>query len=596
MTTLGAKETIFIKTEEIKKIIRCYYTNDKLEPIDENKIDAVLVQMNAIAEYAKQEFPAVELLTPEQICVLTLSIRSPHPSPEQAIIAKDSNYMEVKRSLSRFYCLHLLLKGEEGYEAFIACQEKKNRFLPVLSKENYLDLSLQFQCLDPLSLDCLKTSTLIGAVPLSGESRKQADNLLGKNNYVVDSVEFPATIFEEIEKAKIIYPIVNSLFEKYPDISTQREIEQHLKNHFPHRMHYRHQIYTEGDQNMFRAFVQKVQTGELTKEDYEDWRNYWTVNILGFRGNVEPKGSVYLTENTYRTMKVLEAILEQVFDNKELTPVDILNTYLDKRAALLGLTKDKKSRAPLTPMKQRILAHIGAMLRSFSRREGDALYQGLQYCDDNVERLASLYFENQDETEPTPTYAPAFFANAISFRLKQYDQDSILQNVKHYPKKIVKLADELKMLLACIDAVVSCLPIYLAALREYRHLRVEGKMNPLQPLSFQKIAGADEITALLGPNPVKAKMNILEFFTVEVDGSGSVMYKPTLKKLEALQAEIKLGQQESQVQLHSAIPSMTKAYQATSSKPMIPSVTNAPDLQAEDDKDKKGKKLMGQNV
>lgn len=527
------------KTSDIETLIRRYITDDNGEALSDSALKKVHATINAIQAYANQEFPGLELLSLDEICVLTLSIWNKNHTPEKAFVATQPEFTEIRRTLSRFYCLHLLtVEGEAGYDAFVEIQEKNNPLLPVLSKENYCALVEQFQSKSPLALACLKQATIVSSVPLSSEAHKVAKRVFGENNYVIDSVEFPAKVFEDINNAKQIYPFIQKLFDQHPE--QHEAICTHLKNCFPHGTHYRHQFYTEGNANMFHRFVNDVKNGSLTHDAYADWRDYWTINIMGFRGQVNPKGSLYLTEHTYRWMRILENELEQAFVNNSLNASDILNNYLSKRAQELELeeafnrlnisrTKSDPSLPPIEFSAQELqtLAHIAAMLRFYDPKEGSLLIEGYQYCHEVVKELIPLYFDDSDPSEPTPTYAPALFTNAIDFRAQQYAQDSLVQQSKNHSNRVIAdAANRLTGMLARADTVVACLPLYLAALSNYKEKRRAGEISD-QPLCFKELASLKEITRILGSSQITEQFNILNYFSVAIADNGMIKVTQT---------------------------------------------------------------------
>lgn len=527
MTTQGASSESKNPSQEdelLISLIRQYYTNEELQPIvDEEKLLLILKQVKAIREYAEEQFPALNLLTNEEMVILSQSIFVPHQSPEKAIVATDRNYMEVKRSLSRFYGLSLL-QSEAGFDAFIANQQRDSKFIPVLKKEEYKQLARKFSSLDPLTLQVLKVATLISSVPLSAEARKRADKIFGKNNYIVDSVEFPAQVFEDIEVARKIYPQVDGLWQQYPEREDQQTMIELFQSAFSHRRHYRHMLYTEGSQSMFKTLLDDLNSAKLTKRAFDFWILYWNINIVGFQGNVDPKGSYYLTSNTYRAMSALESVLESVFEDSSLTTNDLLKTYLMQRAGFLGLSDILNTGYLLNLNEQIFMAHIGAMMRLYHPEQGQILSASYLVCRKTIRELRVDFFK-PDDTMPTPTYAPALFANARDFLRKRYEEEKVFQSTKRIKSKYFHVtAEEFKDMLAVFETLVLCLPLYLSALHHYKQLRKEGKIAPNVPLSFQSIADPKWITQLFDKSIILDNVNILALIDITVSETGAVSF------------------------------------------------------------------------
>ncbi|MBS0287678.1 MAG: hypothetical protein JSR17_10300 [Proteobacteria bacterium] len=525
MAIKGAIKVESSQEAQLIEFIKRYYSNEKLEAhLEADKIQSILAQFTAIKEYAQETFTEHSLLTDEEMIILTLSIFSPHPSPEKAIVAKERSYMEVKRALSRFYCVEQLQRDEAGFAEFVACQQQDKKYIPGLNKEEYLEISKKFQAKDRLTIDTLKLATLISSVPLSAEAKKRADKIFGKGNYVVDSVEFPAKVFEDINLARQIYPQVDVFLNHLETEAQRQRVTKLLKSAFLHHCHYRHMLYTEGSKNMFTTFIKEVKAGRLDKEGYDFWVLYWTTNIAGFQGQVEPKGAYYLTLYTYKTMRALESVLESVFEDETVTEKDLLSAYLNKRASMLDLGNVQAMRLSLNLAEQLFLAHIGAMMRMYHPEQGQLLSAAYMMEKSVVDPLRREFF-SPDESMPTPTYAPALFANAKDRIIERYEQEKVFLSTKRINVKSVNLtAQELKEMLATFEALILCLPLYLKALQEYKRLRREKLISADIPLSFQTIANQKWVEELFDKSIILDKVNILELIDITVSESGAVTY------------------------------------------------------------------------
>lgn len=462
---------------------------------------------------------ATALLAPHEIDQITWSARTQGLTPERAIHVEESQFIEVRRCLSRLYCLNLLTDSTSQYDAFIAPQDRKNPYIPPLEVAQFERLKKRFEGFDQLKIDALRASTIISSVPLSPKAREAADKVLGKDNYTMDSVEFLADTFDNIEHAKAIYPILKPLYEKYPNADDQARLTGYLKAAFAHRMHYRHMLYTEGNGNMYRTLLENVAKGQLSQEHFDFWRCHWTINITGFRGHEAPKGSIYLQHNTFKAMEALEALLQKAFENPQPSCEALLEQYLDQRAEWLKL-----SDTSLSMTNKRLLAHLGSMLRLFHPDEGEALLAGFKRIPpEAINALSSMYFDASDPKEPTPTYAPALFQNVKDWRIRTYSHDSILRAIQSQAEAniVTQKAEEMKALMAITDVVLYA-PLYLEQLKTYRQKRAEGSIPANQPLSFQQLAGKKEVMTLFAESPILSAFNILTAVTCDVDPKGNI--------------------------------------------------------------------------
>ncbi len=485
-----------------------------------------------VREYLSIHFPEVNMSNAE-IEQLSWSIRAGNHSPEKAmidVVGADPSHMEVRRCISRLYCEEQL--HNFSFQSFVQNQPTDNEYSPALTQPQFARLSAKFSSQDPLTRDCLRVSTIVSSVPLSPKAREKADAVLGKDNYTIDSVEFLAETFHNIDHAKQIYPLVAELFAKYPHAQDQARITKRLQAAFPSKQHYRHMMYTEGNQTMFDALLNKVRAGVYDEEAFQFWVAHWTVNITGFRGHLSPKGSLYLTSNTFQAMQALEATLGRIF-NEELSSGDLLNDYLDKRwqAAFLNLG-DLPDRN-LDIKEKRLLAHVAAMMRLHHPEEGEALLEGYRLIPRYVQKaLLDIYFSVPAANEPTPTYAPALFENGIDLRKKMLQkEDAILRHVQErfFSPRVKKKGESLVRLIAIADVVVGLLPLYLDGLRVYQKARAANQINANQPLSFMSLANKQEVIDLLGESPIFKQFNILRQATVSVVENGSLTLQRKLK-------------------------------------------------------------------
>lgn len=414
-------------------------------------------------------------------------------TPEQAMVDKTPpQLIQIKRIGGRLNALDCVLKGD--YQAFIAEQAKYfDAYNAVLSEKEFNQVQMRFEGKDKVFIETLKVCTIVGGINLTPEVRKRAMAL--NIDFVDDSVQGMADLFEDIDKARKIFPLVDALFEKNP--SSHARIASLLQAAFSKNTHLRHMLYTECNQNGFRNILDRMQQGELDQEGLEFTINYWLTDIFGFRANVSPKGSIYYTHNTHIAFEALCAQLNRGLEEKTISAKEMFESYLLKRADWLGLNK-----SDLPANDQMLLAHLGAMMRLFNEDHGDLLAAGLKLIPDELRQLSAVYFEDCDPTEPTPTYVPALFANAIECRQGYY--------LEYAPKEILEALEpvkrkdaELRNLMATMDATALFLSFYLKTLQDYRSKRKEGSLKDSRaPLSYRNFAYQPNIEKLFKSHPI----------------------------------------------------------------------------------------------
>src|SRR5690606_21794153 len=229
-------------------------------------------------------------------------------------------------------------------------------------------------------------------------------------------VEFLAVTFEDISKARKIYPLVESLYQKHP-AEFHAVITKRLQAAFAHHTHFRHMMYAEGNQWMFNALRENIRHGQWSAQDYCFWYCHWLINITGFRGQVNMLGSNYLTENTFKAIDALKRELDQLFLNHDH---DVFNAYLRERASWLGLEASDFA----SPEVRLFVARLGAMLRLYSVEDGSALLIGVNQLDAHTASALIALCESEAKSGGyiTPTYLPALFANVIDAEI-QHQKD-----------------------------------------------------------------------------------------------------------------------------------------------------------------------------
>jgi hypothetical protein len=272
-----------------------------------------------------------------------------------------------------------LLKGDESsYQAFISQQPEAER----LSRDSFKKISALISSQSTAAKVALEASCFI---VMSDKVKSLADAKQAK--YSLDSEKF---LTDTIRQCPDIYPI-------FPLLSHQAQ--QLLPFVYLSNTHGRHMLYTEGGNNMFAELKERIENQAITDEQYQAWFGRWIINIAGFRGHENPHGSIYLTENTARTVLGLHDELCQLQHN---TKHDILGGYLQKRAKELGVDSH-------------YLAHLAASMRLYTVDEGKALqawFDGLSKAEQI--QLEQSYYQKRQTLKTTPTYEVAVMDNLLA--------------------------------------------------------------------------------------------------------------------------------------------------------------------------------------
>ena len=490
--------------------------------------------IEAVQKFLKKEYPDLQLSDAEiEQLTWRMDGHTEYNTPEQAMIDDtDPNYQQIKRIGGRLNCLKLVTDND--YAGFVKAQEAHlGAYNQVLSPAEFATMRERFLNKDKVFTDTLEVCTIVGGINLTEQVRQNA-KALGVD-FTNDSVQGMADLFDDIENAKKIFPLVKALYDKH-EVKEHARITQHLQAAFSHNTHLRHMMYTECNHNGFRNILERMQQRKLSQESLDFTINYWLTDIFGFRSNVSPEGSIYYTHNTHIAFEALcEQLKRGLNDQEEVTAEDLFKGYLLKRAEWLGLNQE----AGLTPEDQMLLAHLGSMMRLFSTDHGKLLAAGMKLIPEELRELATVYFVGADPDEPTPTYVPALFANAIECR-KQYYLEYAPQELLNALPPIKRKDSELRDLMATMDTTALFLSFYLKTLKIYREDRASGKITDLRsPLSYRNFAYKPTIEQLFKSHwifreksPYHRKFNAFDTIDATVDSKGNVGHR--LKGNQAL--------------------------------------------------------------
>lgn len=428
------KRKLTMRTKTLPWVLLLLLLVASLSIVAENRLDPIRL-------YIQKHFADRLDITQEQIEQLSWVLDNPVFTPELSTqLPSTSIHREVPRALSRLYCLQLLRAGShDAYEAFVAPQT--NPEMPRLTEPSFRQLSREIAGLDSVSYEVLRAAAILDAVTLSPEARRRAGKVLDKP-VPEDTVDFRSVTAPYADK---IYPLAHSIITKDPEAARLFDIV-----YLPHS-HLRHMMYNEGSLSMYTVLNTGIQNKSISRTDLNLWYDHWVVNIAGFRGHSDPLGSVYLTQNTWRSMNQLKLLLDRLFREPKMNPMQV---YLQKRGQWLHLNTLTRN-----PNEFLALASLGATARLFTPAEGRALYTSFKSLPESEQKQWIQYNRKQLTTvdTPSPTYGPAVYANAIA--------------VAGLPETVRKV-----------------LPVMLRVYEEADRMRAEGRLAADIPLSFRELA------------------------------------------------------------------------------------------------------------
>jgi hypothetical protein len=283
----------------------------------------------------------------------------------------DQLNIEIRRALARVYCLQLLRRGgQEAYQAFVAAQPEAGR----LTFDAFQQLSAWIRARTPLQMVALRASCFL---TISDHARRQAGT-----EAPADSEQFLTWTMDPGHHPAAIYPVYAAL---------PLDARALMPVVYLGGSHVRHMLYTEGGHTMFNVLRQQIRARALDQEAYEVWFMRWVINIAGFRGHVDARGSAYLTQTTFDDLRALKGQLDRLWEDVDY---DVFGGYLEVRQEELEVNS-------------LFLAHAGALMRLHTRPEGQALqawFDGLSAADRAAYEAA---FEQFRTIGVTPTYGPA---------------------------------------------------------------------------------------------------------------------------------------------------------------------------------------------
>lgn len=337
---------------------------------------------------------------------------------------------EVQRSLSRLYCLSLLLDGSESsYQAFTLSQAADL----VLSKENFEQLSALIKSLSVDECDCLKVTCFITkldrAIMIMALSEKT-------------KAQIPADIEQFITYMTTNLPTLPPVTQLSTPVGNAL-----LRYAFCTNSHARHMLDMEGGYNMVFSLSDMIRNDQITPNQYHLWFARWIINIAGLDGHIHYQGSSYLTNPVADSMVALKLELDQLWINPDHPVVD---NFLKFK------TKQLQVKSPY-------VAYLGALMRLNPNRgpEVQAWFDTLS-PQQQSERL--IAFQQQlEQTKITPTYKPTVLATLLAMGCSISETLTLFTDIES-----------------------EAMQIYLAAVAQER-------IPKNTPLSFRKLAFKDTL-------------------------------------------------------------------------------------------------------
>jgi hypothetical protein len=379
-TAMAAATSLYIiENQNPEKKLLTLSKPPKKQPLGKSHTEDSFTK--TVNEYIQKYFGELHLppAVLEQLAMFQASsIKTSESNVRLADKVEDSLHIEIKRSLSRWNCLRLLVKASpEAYQQFIAHQPEDDK----LSYESFKKLAALLTR-KPSLLQAVEASCFIA---ISDKAKALAKEK--KASFSFDSEKFLSDTIVQCPEINPILSILNT------------ETKALLPFVYLPDTHGRHMLYTEGGNNMFATLREKLRTGSITQDQYQAWLGRWIINIAGFRGHEDPQGSIYLTEKTAQTLLTLSQELEVLQHNPQY---DILRGYLNKRAEQLGLSS-------------LYLAHLGSSMRLYTAAEGKELQAWFDRLPTNAQKqYENAYQELRENLETTPTYEVAVMDNLRS--------------------------------------------------------------------------------------------------------------------------------------------------------------------------------------
>lgn len=418
-----------------------------------------------IRSYIHKNFPASFNINNDIISQLSWTFyHDKRTNDLDAQVVDPKSYVEVSRGLTRLYCAQLLRAGTmDAYSQFVNAQLAAGIKEP-LTFYSFTNLSIHIQRLSKLDFELLEIAVVLPSISLSRQSAALAQDAINLKFVINDNLGFLAST---LRNENSIYPLVAKVTQN------NASAKKLLYILFPPQTNFRHMLYTEGGACLFTYLRTMIVHGFIDKSGLDLWYAHWIINIAGFRGHIDQRGSLYLQEPVAQSMQKLKLCIYEMLESPNVNP---LLPYLEYRARLLGLEH-------LPEDDKLFLTHLGCLLRLYSVVEGEKLYASVMQLPLSKRDFVKKHFLAgiHDPLQINHMYMPAFFGNALA--LTNNDIKIVVQHM---------------------------LPIYNAALQQ------ADKQKISMPLSFYELSFSKNLKKLLSNNH-----NTIPTITITSDGAVS---------------------------------------------------------------------------
>lgn len=283
------------------------------------------------------------------------------------------SHIEVPRAIVRIRCLELLQDGDSrSYQEFVSAQNTS-----CLSFTNFKKLSAFIKRLTPNQILLLRKAVIITATSLTPQARAQIPEIEVLNS----SLDFSAALVRATNAERQLYCM------------------------FPPQTNFRHMLYAESGNNMFKTLQTMIQLKYMGQTELDLWFAYWIVNMAGFRGHVDQRGSIYLTEHIASSMLYLKDLLDQMLLAPEYP---VLSNYLQYRVRLIGLQE-------MPAEQQVVFGHLAGLLNLHTPLQGRMLYASFMQLPSKTRQDLVNFFNCDIHGFAPISYVPALFSNALLY-------------------------------------------------------------------------------------------------------------------------------------------------------------------------------------
>lgn len=392
-------------------------------------------------------FPELcEWLGNENVQITNEGVSSKDSSYSEQLFGK--KYVEFDRSVLTLQCLDWFLSDnpKEAYKLFTQDQEEKAKlsyksFLSIHELAKYLIDNNPLELSSSEMTHLMRAALVLGDLGKSDKAREQFDV---SRKQVPDHDDCYRVVMNKL----IDNPKLSKTFNQLSKVAQQHLVDTAIDVHFGHITH------LEGGPEMFSG----LKNSKLTQFqlDFEFFIHF--CDVSGALGHIKPYSSLVLTENTYQAMEANRKACSLLVGESSKTEKDAYDFYLAQRGNWLGLDHEN--------LLERILIRMGAMMRLFSKEEGEILKKGIDALkEEDQKRLISYFNTTEVLTGRTPTYMPAVLVN--------------LANNK-------TLGETPAERLEC--AIAIGLPVIGRALEMYKNYVDKGEIDEQVPLNFNPLA------------------------------------------------------------------------------------------------------------